>query len=280
VNFVKIKNHGNAVKTVSDREGKRHFIEAGKVATLRPDLADEFLSTHPDSCKKIVLGGVQRDEATQVSNTVWIANMTGNPDCPKKVDSKVYDNNIKRWKKIKVDHPLLDAFEVKRESQGGQEEYLDNAGQLMARNLGPTTYSVDPYQRTELTKEIAEWMLARDARSGTRLAIIKSRAPGELDNAIYDWPVEKLEALVKYIDPVCKRVANTEEKILAVYKGKKALTKLELEHKLFDEQEIWIKRCHFRLANPAFDLPTLFAFESYYADLSAPEVEEEQDTAI
>lgn len=278
MDFVKIKNHGLAVKTVLVN-GKQHFIEAGKVATLRPDLANVFITTHPAECKTIQLGGVQRDSQVIVENTVWVANMTGDPDCAKEVTTKYFDNQTKRWKETQIRNPIADEAVVSRKMRGGMEEYMDKGGQLMARNLPSTEYSVDPFQRIEFPKGVGEWLLSRDGRSGKRQSICRSRSPSELDNAIHGWEIAKIEALVKFIDPMCRKVANTAKKLAEVYKGKKAPTKPALELKLFEEKEIWIKRAHFRLANPKYDLPTLFGFEQWYSDSLKPSTESSEESA-
>jgi hypothetical protein len=273
--FVKIKNHAEAVKTVFDPQGNQHFIPARSVATLRPDLADLFERTHPE-CRKVVVGGIQKDAKVIQNENIWIANMTGNPEAPKKVTVKHYDAKTKRWLPTEIPNPLAEPCEVIRSMGGGMKEYIDKAGNVMARNLAPTKYVIDPFQRIEVPKNVGQWMLNRNASSTGKGSILRSRAPTELDSAIHGWPIEKIEALVKYVDPMCRKVANTREKMLSVYKGKNKLSDQELELKLFNEKEAWVKRAHFRLADPKYDLPTLFVFEQWYASRGKEEAKEEE----
>jgi hypothetical protein len=197
------------------------------------------------------------------SKFVWIANMTGDPDAGKTVTVKVPADKGRTWVPTEVPNPKWEARTIKRTMQGSQDIYRTEKGEF-SHNRFPLTYELPPYTRMEVDEKTARWMLRRDGYSEphARRQIMKSREPSNFEPNM-DWELDDIQIYLRLIDPECKRIgSNTKatidkvKKTAAYRNASENGKKRKLAEGLYKEKETMLQRVFFRIANPAYRLPT------------------------
>lgn len=197
-----------------------------------------------------------------VPQTMWVANMTGNPDAPSVVDAgKMKNRETNLVEVVRVENVNRQPRPIRMEMKGAQGSYKDGEGNNQGYIALPTIVEIPAYQRRELDIPIAKWMINRDnmAPVHERGALMKSRDHGEFEpNA--DWTIDELHAYLGYVDPMARKqglCAPDEATLESKFTGKK----LEAQKRQVKLKAM--KRLHFRLADPKYRLPSEQEFQSY-----------------
>ena len=109
--------------------------------------------------------------------TVWIANMTGNPDAPQVVAAgKMKNRETGLVEEVKVENVNKASRPLRFVMKGAQGYYKDKDGIAQGYNKLPTVIEIPAHQRREVSKPIGQWILTRDALAPAheRGAVIKS----------------------------------------------------------------------------------------------------------
>ena len=242
-------------------------------------LADAFVAesplvSYPQDDIGIVYGGNQ-----YVDDRIWVANTTGNPDQPEKIKTKHWVN--KQWQFVDVDNPVKAPRIIKKTMQGAMVEVIAKDGAPEGLNLLPQEIRLPPYTRAPLPKNIATWALNREGRKDKEqgVTLIKSRAPTDFEPNM-GWSLDDMKLYLSFVDPDApavpsqadvenqnKKELNAEfrRKVGGSTKGK--LEDLEefvaeaVQGLVHQAKRDAMKRLFFRLADPAYKLPTRAQFE-------------------
>jgi hypothetical protein len=237
-------------------KGKQILLPAGETLDMDSRVADLFLERCEGTVEEVLdIGGVY---ATEKTDDVWVANITGNPDADPNVRIKKSDKG--RWYEVEIPNPNKEARTVSRVLKRGMKEVMGRSG-VEALNLLPRTIKIPAYKRVKMPKHIARWFTNRVAMSGTA-DCMKSRAPSafEPDDT---WAVDDLRRYLQLVDSDAE-LGIPEWKIRKMKQGLKN-AKSATEHEVFEAKKMLLRRLHFRLADPKFRLPTRQEFEEYRA---------------
>lgn len=213
------------------------------------------------------------------SETVWLANMTGNLDLPEKIKVRVMDSETRRYKEIEAPNPKRDPKPQIREYDAGSWEAKDVIGQPFWYNYPKIPIKLAAFTRKPFTREIATWMLTRDGRmvDGRAGSLIQSRAPTHFEPDM-KWSLNDARAYLRCIDP--KAELGMDEEQLVKKAQQKKLTKEQTVALLRDTKDTLLKRLFFRLADPRFQLPTREEFQEFLTGRPAEEIEEAELTDL
>jgi hypothetical protein len=226
-------------------DGKRYTLAAYEEKPFPDAVANSFLVESGEVVEQVTdssIGGIYSKPVERLQ-TVWVANVMGDPDAPAEVEISIYDRDIRRYKNVKVENQKRIPRPVTRQMGGGMEEYQTEEG-LMARNLPPTTITVPPFQRREMPAAIGTWFLTRDANifpAQFRQQVVKSRAPSPNEPKM-DWALDDMRCYL-YMTDRKAILGPTQKEIEAANPDKSALELAIHEAKL-----LCMKRLHFRIA--------------------------------
>jgi hypothetical protein len=246
-----IRNNSGVAQSVM-YGGKKITIGPNEERSYVAELADHIIG----ECAGIVVEVTDDFGASYVedpTNTIWIANMTGDPDAPNEVTVKEVQN--KKWIDVQIPNPRKHARDVKEWAEGPMVEYTAKDGVLEALNMPGKYITIPPYKRIELDAGMGRWFMERVAmsarrtvdRQDLRLACV-SRAPGKFEPSM-DWPLDEMRAYLTFADAHAKQVPSEAEL-------RKASKPSELDDVLDDAKRMTMKRIYFRLVNPKCRLPT------------------------
>lgn len=243
---------------------RRIVLEPRAEKDFESEVAVEILRVCEGLVEEVIetteIGAVVMD--TVDTGLVWLANMTGNPDAPAAIKRK---KRLPRgeWEWTDMQNPLAEAIDVFRELDGGMREY-DTADGLMADNLGKTEIRVPKFSRKPLPKDVAAWMLQRDANSGWispyhrgRIKVSRPKSNFEPD---LQWDLDDMRCYLQMID----RGANlgpSEDTVLREAEASGA----DLVDAVREAKILCMKRLHFRLADPQYRLIGKSEYEAYRA---------------
>jgi len=224
--------------------------------------------------EKVELGDIghvyKQDEAP---TTMWVANITGNPDAPDVVTAgKRLDKNEGRMYDVKVENVNRQPRHIKYEKKGAQGHYVDRYGAPWGFNKLPTIIDLPPFKRRELVRPDAKWVLGPESGKAPyeRGAIIQSRPRSDFEPDI-KWSLDDLRAYLGYVDPAAKRdglCGPAEEDLQKKYTVKKKLQKDSFDMAVANAKKDLIKRLHFRVVDPKYRLPTKQEFELHRSGMS------------
>lgn len=267
----------NQLKTVKNKTSiAQTIVVNGRPITLREkeersfvsEVADKFLA----ECKPYVvevsdhLGAVQEDKL--VRDTVWVANVTGDPDAPPTIKRRKFEN--KRWGDEEVPNPKAEPLDLVRFIDGGMVEYTTKDGVLEAKNMGKQEIRINAFKRIELPALIANWFLQRDGNQDVpmRGCAIRSRAPSNFEPDM-GWDLDQMRRYLKLVDIKADLGPSDQEVNDRVLKKHGELLKTNKEEfyelcdiAVFDAKVTCMKRLFMRLVDPRYRLPTKKEFDS------------------
>lgn len=248
---------------------------------LTPEMADTVIAVYGK--KRFEVVDVGSIAATFVPKekpkTVWVANVTGNPDAPATVKAgKMKNRQTGLIEEVTVENVNRQPRTIHMEMIGEQGKYTDKHGNDQGYTKFPKIIEIPPYQRRELEAHVGSWIVRRDnmAPPHERGAVIKSRDHVDFEPSV-DWSIDELHEYLGYVDPVCQKTGLCGPSEAALVKKHKGL-KLEMEKRRVKLEAL--KRLHFRLSDPKYRLPTQKEFADYMASRktgawTGPEVDEQ-----
>jgi hypothetical protein len=249
-NLVTVQNLSSRPKSIV-YQGKQITIGPSTNETYQKEVADRFLSTHVGTVVNVEAGLSQDVGDVTGVDTMWVANITGDPDAPDMVTGEPYMN--KQGEKVipQFPNPRKNAMVVKRPYDLGQQPYIEKDGSESALNLAKIMVVIPPLGRRQLSKDIGEWMLNRDRITdpGARGRLMKSRAPSSFEPDM-TWPLDEMRIYIKLCD-ASKEVGASEATITAEGGDVDAA-----------KRTLW-PRLFMLLVNPEVRLPTRQEFNEY-----------------
>lgn len=247
--------------------GRRFALEGHQIRVFEPEVANAFL----ERCAPHVVreGGINVvEEDRPRGDLVWLYNTTGNPDAPAQVEALDQEKGVSVRRMI--DNPVRNGIPVSRELNGSEVATVYKGEQTSRRNP-PRKITVYPWTRKGFERPEAEWMLNREAnRSPLYRSLSRSRAPGGFEPND-SWELNSLISYAQLIDPKCKLTPSEEE--IAVRFDKKdpglkdelgfEIAGKSLETVIAEASQLMMRRLFFRIADPAFRLPTKREFDEF-----------------
>lgn len=282
-----IKNTLNAPQSIVYK-GRQFVLGARDEQTYEAVIANAFL----EKCAPIVqevkmdLGSTWAPELQL--KTVWVANVTGNPDAPATIPDRRYDRTLQRYTEVDVPNPNTKAHPVAREMKGGHRQYTARDGGLVQESLPSRTWVVPTYRRVPMPEAEANWFLNRDAMCGpSRGAVIRSRGRSDFEPDM-TWLYEDMRVYGRLLDPSmdlgpddAKIINDVKAEVDAAAKeGLWKPRKIEVELKergkeaLRSAKQSLFHRMYFRLVNPDYPLPTRSEYNEFLTGQSQVDVEE------
>lgn len=219
--------------------GRQHTIQAMQTVGLDDEIAALFMQK--------LRGAVEADDgqnrvefADHTGERWWVANITG--------DARRASDDYRR-----KPHPR------KHKMQGGARPGYESQGAETTLQQPVQVLEIWPYQRKSLPRHIAEWVLGRDAMSGSPGCLIHARAPTDFEpNDAWE-----LADLILW----CKLVDRSIEL--------PKLSQLKSNADLFDAKRGLLEQAYFRIVDPVYTLPTQ---DEFVALKKAKEAENAKDS--
>lgn len=275
-------------------KGRQFVLGPNDEQTFEAVIADAFL----EKCAPIVveakteLGAVWAPELQ--ARTMWVANVTGNPDSPEFVSDRRYDKTAMRFTDVQLPNPNRKAHPVAREWKGGHRQYTARDGGLVQESLPSKLWVVPTYRRVPMEESVGEWFINRDATNGAgRGAVIKSRPISDFEPKM-DWKYEDMRVYARLTDAtmslgpdenaIAKEVKLTIDKLAQDNEWKPRKIEVELREAIKEalrkaKQELY-HRLYFRLVNPDYRLPTREEYNEFVTGQSQADVEEAEADAL
>jgi hypothetical protein len=249
---------------------RRIILEPHAEKDFEDSVAEHFLSVCDGLVEEVIdapePGAIHDDEVD--TGIVWLANMTGDPDAPKTVRRK---KRLPRGEFEWVDdpNPLAEAMDVVREHDMGMKEYETQDG-LLADNLGKREVRIPKYGRKPFPRDLANWMLQRDANAGWisphhRGRIIVSRPKSSFEPDM-NWALDDMRAYLRMMDRNVD-VGPSEAKVRA----NAEVTHNDVNDAVREAKTLCMKRLHKRVANPQYRLYSKSEFEEFRREFEKPE---------
>jgi len=226
------------------------------------DVAEAFL----DRCQDFVVPAAEEFATVATTDnkptTKWLANMTGNPDGPEKIELRVWKD--KQWQWVMSENPIKRAHNLKEWANGPMVEYTTKSGVLEALNMPGHFVSLPAFQRVEFDQGTADWFMERSlmsspsSRSGNFPKICESRKPSNFEPDM-SWDLNTMLAYLKFVDPDCK-LPRDEQHFIRQYRKK---TPEEFKQLINEEKRACMKKLYFRLVDPSYRLPSRKEFEEF-----------------
>lgn len=262
-------------------KGNQFVLSPHDEQTYDAIVADIFL----EKCSPIVIDSTERVGDTYApdfqSNTVWVANVTGDPDAPKEIEITHVDKDTRKWKKSKVVNPNAVARTLSREMKGGQRQYVAKDGGLVNETVPSKMIEIPAYRRRPLPTVQAEWFLNRDAMGESPGAAIKARSPSDFEPDM-SWSVDRLRAYLNYLEPDAGKrgILGQSEEDLAKKVKEEKMGAVEAKELIRQTKQELVKRLYFKVVNPAYPLPSRIEFEEYLTGKSVAQIEEAEIQAL
>ncbi len=271
-----IKNVTGAPQSIV-MNGQQFTVAAFGEETFDSAIADKFLAICApaliDSSEQ--LGATYAPELAQ--QTIWVANLTGNPDAPDEVNERRVGQD-RKWTDVKVKNPNKEPRTLAREMKGGHKAYIAKDGGLVQLSLPSTQWEIPPFRRRPMPAIAADWFLNRDAHGGgSRGAAIKSRPQSEFEPDM-SWPLDDMRIYLRFVDADANLGIGEDE--LSKTAIKKKWDAKVVAEELRKAKQACFKRLYFRLVNPDYRLPTREEFMEVKLGKSAEQMAEEQVTAL
>jgi hypothetical protein len=275
--LVRLRNNTGVAQNIV-YEGRQIVLGPHEDGDYVKPVADKFLEIRAPlvTVAEEDIGGIYEEGSP---DTVWVANMTGNPDSPDQVKAKLFVN--RQWQMIPVDNPNKAARPLVLKCDMGMKEYTAKDGALESLNLGKKVIRIPPYKRRAMPSNEARWWLNRDAISEAhyRGASIKSRAPSAFEprpDTIDSWSLDELRAYLKLMDPNAE-MGRSEEQVARDAKKRNHRKNEEVLAHVEEEKSLIMKRLFFRLADPRYPVPSRREFEEFMRGAPEPEASVSDD---
>ena len=260
---LRIVKNFTAMEQSCVHEGSQVVLKPREEKVVAASIAAAFVTQCSPYVREIAqsIAGVHRDQAT--IKTMWIANMTGDPDASDQVDTKVFKD--KHWVTEKTPNPKKDAIEISRELDLGMREYVGQDGSPAGLNMGKKRIIIPPYQRIELPESEAYWFLNRDHQqmSEMRGAALRSRAPSNFEPDM-SWSLDDMRDYLRLCDSKVD-IGPTQAEVTNRCRARKDRERAT-EVAVFEAKLACMKRIHFRVCNPAIRLPLRAQFDEFQTE--------------
>lgn len=252
--LVTVQNLSSRPKSIV-HQGRQITIDALASQSYVKEVADKFLNTHVGVVTNVENTSTVYDAQLPNSETVWIANVTGDPDAPDKVIGDKYQTKA-GWVIPEYPNPKREAITVTRRYDLGQKTYVAKDGAEEALNLEQIKITVPPFTRRQFPKEIASWMLMRDGMSdaAAKGRIIKSRPPSSFEPDL-NWTLDEMRVYLRLCDP-SKDIGPNESEVRARSNGGSDAEVDAAKRKLWP-------RIFMLLVDPTVRLPTRTEFNDF-----------------
>lgn len=243
-------------------DGQRKSIGPLETKAVLPDEADKFVKENfPHVVFETAVNNQIHDEGYG-GERAWIYNATGNPDSPDELEVWEFINR-KRTKIRKVNENKQPRV-IKREMAGPETMKKVKGGDEIGFKSLPRTLEVWPYTRKSFPRDLASWMMRRDAISTVPGALKWAREPQEFE-ANPEWSLNDLQLYASLVDSKI-RLGDSEEEIRRKKeKGDKSLMGKSLD-KAIDEAKLALwSQLWFRIVDKLYTLPKREDFEAVKA---------------
>lgn len=270
--LVRIKNN-----TVHDQyviyKGTQVILSPEEERTVEKALGDLFLQKCPSHVSEIKIGEEYLDNDKD-NETVWIANVTGDPRQPEKFTTKRY-SKANGWQRVDIDNPKRKPFTIKRSMGGSMVEYTNKDGILEGLNKWGRDYTIPPFQRAPFPRHVARWFLNRDALQMPEMkgACIKSRPKSHFEPDS-SWPLDDIRSYFKLLNPVAD-LGPAEKEITHYKNGQKRKDQGAAQIELANAKVEILKQLYFYLVDPKVRLPSRAEFVEFRDG-----VEEEEELSV
>ncbi len=251
-----------SVKQFAFVAGKQFVLDPEQELRCVDELASEFLSQNPGTVDEVaeeLAPGASVQDANARKATMWLANMTGDPDLPEKIEVRV---KTKDGYKLEVfDNPYAKAITIRGEMDGGMREETDSQTGLQGLNLGKIPIAIPAYSRREVPYHIGQWLLNRDANGRfvtppAQGRLVLSRQPSNFEPDM-SWELDEMRCYLRMMDDKAV-LGPSEEEVIEASKGDH-----DYESKLLSAKVQCMRRLHFRLAHPGKRLYSKAEFEGF-----------------
>ena len=259
VNTVAIHNLSSIPQFVV-HQGVRHSIRAHEEKLFPHDIAEKFISTCVGKVVKATndFGTPQKD--TSVTKTVWLANVTGDPDSPDTVFIKSYDRNTKSWGEREIHNPVKDPRPIRYKARGTAQVFTASDGALEAKNIPGRMLELGPYKRVEWPANYGTWFIGMAATPMPQVrglylsAVIASRPPSTFEPDM-DWPLDEINCYLSLVDLDAPQGPGEKD----------ILSGPDHDVRVHEAKRIAMKRLYFRLVYPMYRLPTRSEFTEAFS---------------
>ena len=244
-------------------------LQPGSERTFAPELAAyvvQELGPLVEDVSQKDLAGIYEDAAKP--RTLWVANMTGDPDAAEYI-TRMRINNVTRAREpVPFPNTLRNPMHIKRRHQGGEIPYTDRWGQPTSYYAPSTIIDLPPYQRRELPYHIGKWFITRENMKPEheRGRAVVSRAPSTFEPDM-GWDLDDMRLYLHLCDSRAELGPDEAE-------VRRAAPAMQQEVSLHDAKRLVMKRLHFRVANPKVMLPKRGPFETARKEFAAQIMEQ------
>jgi hypothetical protein len=274
----KIRNTTSVRQSVV-HNGTRIVLEPFGEQLVNADVATKFTQQLPGMVEDATNEDSTIYRGPSKPETMWIANMTGNPDCEAQVTVTGWKN--KRPEAVEVEHPLLQARTLRWPQEGPQVEYIAKDGVPEAKNMGVTWIVIPPYKRVELPRHLGMWVLnqanveAAVSRGARRYPVaLESRPPSPYEPNM-NMSLDEMAIYFELMDPNSTRPPLEKELRTKAKKQRWSDPKLELE--LSQARDLAWKRLFFRLIDNTKIVPSPAEFQAYFQKVVKYEAKKEAE---
>lgn len=267
-------------RTVKNTSGvPQNVIYKGKQFLLSPFAEDTFSGEIArlflERCAPIVVDTTENLGSTYApdaeASTVWIANVTGNPDAPDTVTESRLIKGTRKHEDVEVTNPNKKPRTLSRVENGGHLQYMTKSG-LVQKSLASKVWDVPPFRRRSMPKGSANWFIGRDGTQETgRGAAIVSRAPSVFEPDI-NWGLDDMRTYMTLTDPTAP-IGPSEA---TLKENNPNASKFDMEDLVRVAKAELFKRLYFRLVDPRYRLPTRAEFNEYRTGKSQADLDKEK----
>jgi hypothetical protein len=255
--YVRIRNNSREFLASVYQGQAVRFEPAGQVGCVRdllPDVAEKVLRDLGDKVA-ILEPGKSADLTPDkfYGDSMWLANLTGDPDAPEKVPVGQRENKVTgQMEELLAPNPKASPQHIS-EHMGQVEKFVSKQGVTFTTTIPTPAVNLAPYERIKVPKAIAKTVLLRDRSRGVHAGLVIEARPPLPNDPSMDWDLEKLNAYFMLIEPTALAFGElvTEDSLRAKHPGQAAF-----ELALYDAKFKMWSRCYLRAVNPRYSPPT------------------------
>lgn len=238
--------------------GRIYVIQPYQVREFIDDIAYAFFEQR--SGFVVEYKPVELPEPGPRDKLVWVANNTGNPFLPEKVQLKRFRKGEEEL--YEVDNPLREAVVIRREMSRGQrfEPSKQDPGALESFSLGNQKIVIPPFTRVCIAEPVAEWLMRRDGMQEKhhRGKLVRSREPSDCEPNV-SWSLTELQVYAGILEVGEELLGPHEDELKAKYRTDPETCELET---LRAKQDL-LYVLFFRLIDERFWQPSQSEFAQY-----------------
>lgn len=244
--------------------GQRESLPPFSEEIFREDVAKAFFAEHKGRVEYMDLDNLSAPVVDpNIPKTVWVANVTGNPDAPDTVADKRFNQLRKDYEEYQVTNKHKKPKPVEMNMKGDEFVETLQDGSTRSVRTSDKNILIPEYRVIELPANQAGWLLNRarqDSKGGYTFAIRSRPMPEWRPNR--NWSLDDMRLYyglakdVKWDD--YERYGRSE----AQYKAQFSSNPDEVELTINRQKLLYLKRIFFVLADPTNVLPIKEEFET------------------